>query len=73
MRLQKELRDIQIPMDLKLEVSEFLSFADIFFDNIFVDYMVQSKIAEARAQVDDAVFRVESILMDLRNLQNNPW
>lgn len=73
MRLQKELRDIQVPMDLKLEVSEFLSFADIFFDNIFVDYMVQSKIAEARAQVDDAVFRVESILMDLRNLQNNPW
>lgn len=73
MRLQKELRDIQVPMDLKLEVSEFLSFADIFFDNIFVDYMVQSKIAEARAQVDDAVFRVESILMDLKNLQNNPW
>ena len=72
-RLQKELRDIHVPMDLKLEVSEFLSFADIFFDNLLVDYMVQNKIAEARAQIDDAVFRVESILMDLRNLQNNPW
>lgn len=72
-KLQKELKDIQVPMDLRLEVSEFLSFADIFFDNIFVDYMVQNKIAEARAQIDDAVFRVESILMDLKNLQSNPW
>ena len=35
--------------------------------------MVQSKIAEARVQVEDAIFRVESILMDLRNLENNPW
>ncbi len=72
-RLQKELRDIQVPMDLKIEVGDFLSFADIFFDNLLVDYMVQSKITEARVQVEDAIFRVESILMDLRNLENNPW
>lgn len=72
-RLQKELRDIQVPMDLKIEVGDFLSFADIFFDNLLVDWMVQSKIAEARVQVEDAIFRVESILMDLRNLENHPW
>ncbi len=72
-RLQKELRDIQIPMDLKIEVSDFLSFADVFFDNLLVDWMVQNKIAEARGQVEDAIFRVESILMDLRNLENRPW
>ena len=72
-RLQKELRDIQEPMDLKIEVSDFLSFADVFFDNLLVDWMVQNKIAEARGQVEDAIFRVESILMDLRNLENRPW
>lgn len=72
-RLQKELRDIQVPMDLKIEVSDFLSFADVFFDNLLVDWMVQNKIAEARGQVEDAIFRVESILMDLRNLENRPW
>lgn len=72
-RLQKELRDIQVPMDLKIEVSAFLSFADVFFDNLLVDWMVQNKIAEARGQVEDAIFRVESILMDLRNLENRPW
>jgi hypothetical protein len=68
-RLRKELGDIHVPMDLKLEVSDFLSFADIFFDNLLVDDMVQSKIAEARNQVEDAIFRVESILIDLRNLE----
>ena len=57
-RLQKELRDIQVPMDLKIEVSDFLSFADVFFDNLLVDWMVQNKIAEARGQVEDAIFRV---------------
>lgn len=72
-RLQKELRDIQVPMDLKIEVSDFLSFADVFFDNLLVDWMVQNKIAEARGQVEDAIFRVESILRDLRNLENRPW
>ena len=72
-RLQKELRDIQVPMDLKIEVSDFLSFADVFFDNLLVDWMVQNKIAEARGQVEDAIVRVESILMDLRNLENRPW
>ena len=72
-RLQKELRDIQVPMDLKIEVSDFLSFADVFFDNLLVDWMVQNKSAEARGQVEDAIFRVESILMDLRNLENRPW
>ena len=49
-RLQKELRDIQVPMDLKIEVSDFLSFADVFFDNLLVDWMVQNKIAEARGR-----------------------
>ena len=67
--MRKELGDIHVPMDLKLEVSDFLSFADIFFDNLLVDDMVQSKIAEARNQVEDAIFRVESILIDLRNLE----
>ena len=72
-KLQKELKDIQVPMDLKLEVSDFLSFADVFFDNLVVDYMVQMKISKAQEQVEDAIFRVESILMDLRNLERNSW
>lgn len=67
-KFQKELRDVSVSMDLRMEIGSFLSFADIFFDNLFVDVMVQSKINEARDQVDEAIARVESLLVDLRRL-----
>lgn len=31
-RFQKELVDVNVPLDLKMEVGSFLSFADFFFD-----------------------------------------
>ena len=65
-KFQKELRDVSVSMDLRMEIGSFLSFADVFFDNLFVDVMVQSKINEARDQVDEAIARVESLLVDLR-------
>ena len=67
-KFQKELRDVSVSMDLRMEIGSFLSFADVFFDNLFVDVMVQSKINEARDQVDEAIARVESLLVDLRRL-----
>ena len=45
---QRELRDVNIPLDLRMEVGSFLSFADFFFDGFVADYLVQSKISEAR-------------------------
>ena len=67
-KFQKELRDVSVSMDLRMEIGSFLSFADVFFDNLFVDVMVQSKINEARDQVDEVIARVESLLVDLRRL-----
>lgn len=63
---QRELRDVYINLDMKVDVSGFLSFADFFFDGIVADYLVQSRIGEARRQVDSAIQQVESILADLR-------
>lgn len=63
---QRELRDVYINLDMKVDVSGFLSFADFFFDGIVADYLVQSKIGEARRQVESAINQVESILADLR-------
>lgn len=63
---QRELRDVYINLDMKVDVSGFLSFADFFFDGIVADYLVQSRIGEARRQVDSAIHQVESILADLR-------
>lgn len=63
---QRELNDIDVPMDLQVEVDGFLKFADFFFDGIIADYLVQSKISKAKTEVEDAIYRVESLLLDLK-------
>lgn len=65
-RFQKELKDVDIPLDLRMEIGSFLSFADFFFDGFVADYLVQTKISDAREQVSDAIFRVEQIMKDLK-------
>ena len=67
-RFQRELRDVQVSLDLRMEIGSFLSFADFFLDGL--DYMVQSKITDAREQVDDAINRIEKILADVKNRMN---
>ena len=52
-----------------MEVGGFLSFADFFFDGLVADYLVQSKIATAREQVDDAITMVKNILTSLRSYE----
>ena len=63
---QKELKDVSVSMDLRMEIGSFLSFADFFFDGFVADYLVQSKISDAKVQVSDAIFRVEQLLRELK-------
>ena len=63
---QRELRDVYISLDMKVDVGGFLSFADFFFDGIVADYLVQSRIGEARRQVNEAISQVERVLAELR-------
>lgn len=65
-KFEKELRDVSAPKNLELNMDGFLTFADFFFDGFIADYIVQSKIAEAREQVDRAIVVVESMLGKLR-------
>lgn len=37
---QKELKDVHLSLDLRMEISSFLSFADFFFDGLVADYLV---------------------------------
>ncbi len=67
-RFSRELQDVNINLNLNLETGDFLSFADWFFDNLAVDWMVQSRIEDASKQVGNAIYQVESIL---RNLGGN--
>ena len=66
LRFQKELKDVNIPLDLRMEVGSFLSFADFFFDGFVADYLVQNKISDAKAQVSEAIYKVERILNELK-------
>lgn len=66
-RFQKELQDVTVSADLRIEIGSFLSFADFFFDGFVADYFVQSKIADAREQVDEAIRMIEGILPDLKS------
>lgn len=69
---QRELKDVQMHTDLKIDIGEFLSFADFFFDGIVADVMVQSKISDAKDQVGVAITQVECLLRELKQ-QYNLW
>ena len=64
---QKELKDVNLSLDLRMEISSFLSFADFFFDGLVADYLVQSKIIAAKEQVEDAIVMVTNVLNTLRD------
>lgn len=64
-RLKRELLDVELPGEFKLDVGNFLTFADYFFDGIIADWMVQSRIREAADQVEEAKQRVRHIQRQL--------
>ena len=65
-KFAKELRDVENVAGGNFGIGDFATFADFFFDGMLADFYVQSKINRARAQVDEAIRRVESILKTLR-------
>ena len=66
-RFSKELSDVRDLQGLNIEIGDFLTFADFFFDGFLADIFVQSKIRQAQERIDDAIYRVEEVLRQLRN------
>lgn len=64
-RFQKELQDVDTVIP-DVNVGDFLTFADFFWDGFVADIMVQSKISKGKKQVAEAISRVEDILAQLR-------
>ena len=64
---QQELHDVHDLPDMHIDMGDFMTFADYFFDGFIVDFMGQSKINEARQQVNNAISRVEGILRQIRS------
>lgn len=65
---QRELQDVQVPARFRVEIGDFLTFADFFFDGLIADWMVQSRIGEAREQVGKAIEKVRQVLRTLDDM-----
>ena len=63
----RELMDVDSVSDFHIETGDFLSFADYFFDGLVADWLVQSRINDAKRQVDNAIRKVEEVLRRLRS------
>lgn len=66
--LRRELMDIDIPADFKIDIGDFLNFADYFFDGLIIDWMVQAKIREASDNVSEAIRLVETLRTRLHEM-----
>lgn len=60
----RELRDVNINLDLDVNISSFEKFADYFFDNFIMDINVQNKIKDSQDSVN-------CMLANVRELVNN--
>lgn len=65
-KFYRELEDVNEYVDINLNIGTFLTFADFFFDGMFSDLAVQSRIRDAESRVEDAIFKVEGIMLKLK-------
>lgn len=77
-RFQRELADVRENVDLQIDIGEFTSFADYFFDGLIVDWIVQSKIVEslerakrAKDVVAQTVKQLDVHRVNVQNRHNN--
>lgn len=62
---QRELNDVGEALHLQIEIGDFLTFADFFLDGFITDYLVQSKISDAREDIELGILHVKTILDEL--------
>lgn len=68
-RFQKEVTDVDAAVaEFRIETADFMSFADFFFDGLIADWLVQSRINDAKRQVDNAIRRVNYIMDELKRM-----
>ena len=70
-RFRTELADVSSDQVPDVELGDFAVFADYFFDGLFADLFVQSRIREAQAQVAAVTQRVERLIVRLRDEREN--
>ncbi len=68
---EKELSDVNEFTDIKVNLSSFASFADFFFDGIFADWFVQSRINDSLNNVERTIDKIDSITSNLKQNKSN--
>lgn len=61
LNFKRELVDVNEALNIDIEISDFLTFADFFFDGLIADWLVQSKIRKAEKQVSEAISQINAI------------
>ncbi|WP_257009723.1 hypothetical protein [Evansella halocellulosilytica] len=64
---QDELKDIEDHFNAKLNMGNFLTFADYFFNSLIVDWMVHGKINDSLDQVEKAKSEVSAMMLKLKS------
>lgn len=67
-RFANEVRDVDEALDVNIRADDFLSFADYFFDGVIADWMMQKRIGDAKAQVEEAIGKVSRLRARLQAL-----
>ena len=70
-RFKTELADVEIRAELNIQIDEFLRFADWFFDGLIVDWTVQEKIEQAKDDVYNVTWQIQSFLNRLEQLETD--
>jgi len=66
-RLHRELADVDIHAGLQVQVDGFLRFADYFFDGLFADWAVRSRIAAGQQQVQQTISAIHAVQRQLED------
>lgn len=64
-RFKTELADVKVIADMQVNIDGFLRFADYFFDGLFADWTVMSKISDAKKQVENVKNQINMLLYKL--------
>lgn len=70
-RFSRELADVKDQVDIQINIGEFESFADHFFDNLIVDWVVQSKISDSLKQANLAKSNISQTVYELEGLKKS--
>ncbi len=68
---ERELKDVDVSSEVNIDMGSFMTVADFFFDNIFVDFMVQSKINDSLNKINQAYGHVKERLGSLESRKND--